>query len=67
MTDMKSETQKISITIEKKDALSVINALRKGLGDREHFNKTDDTKGARNMLKLLDANFISSVSGVNIV
>lgn len=27
---MKSETQKIAVTIEKNDALSVINALRKG-------------------------------------
>ena len=64
---MKSETQKISITIEKKDALAIINALRKGLGDGEHFEKEAETKGARDMLKLLDANFISSVGGVNIV
>jgi hypothetical protein len=64
---MKSETQKISITVEKKDALAIINTLRKGLGDGEHFEQTTETKGARDMLKLLDANFINSVGGVNIV
>lgn len=64
---MKSETQKVSIAVEKKDALAIINALRKGLGDNEHFDKTSETEGARNMLKLLDANFVNSVGGVNIV
>jgi len=64
---MKSETQKIAVTIEKNDSLSIIVALRKGLGDSEHFEKTAETKGARSLLKLLDANFINSVGGVNIV
>ena len=63
---MRSTTQKISLTIEKRDALSVINALRKGLGDNECFNQTPETEGARKMLRLLDGNFINTVAGVNI-
>lgn len=62
---MKSKTQQISITIERKEALNLINTLRKGLGSNEHFNQTIETEPARKLLKLLSANFINSVTGIH--
>lgn len=64
---MKSETQRISITIDRAHALSVIRALRIGLGDNEYFKQTQETDGARKLLKLLDGNFINSTTGVHTV
>jgi hypothetical protein len=64
---MKSETQTILITIDKAHALSVINALRKGLGRNEHFEQTEETHGALKLLKLLDNNFVNSTTGIHTI
>lgn len=56
---MKSETQ--TITINRKEALEIRNALLKGRGSDFKF----EGKGAQDLFDLLGGNFESGVTGVH--
>lgn len=60
---MKSETQSITVSIDKKEALSIYNALLKSVGNMEQ--PTPENTGAINLRDLLQANFFSQITGVH--
>ena len=59
---MKSETQKITVTIDRREAIELINGLREGVGNC--FKKTEH-KAAKSLLQLLEANFINATRGIH--
>ncbi len=60
---MKTETQKITITIEKREALSIYNALLKA--NDQIGQVTAETKGAQDLQQILQANFFIQITGVH--
>ena len=61
---MKSETEKITVTIEKKEASSIYNAL---IQSKMSGEDKPEEKGARDLKQLLQGNFFSSVTGVHAI
>ena len=62
---MKTETQSITVNISRADALSIHNALNIACPPAESVAK--DAKGAYDLRDLLQANFLSQVTGVHTV
>ena len=62
---MRSRTLKIEVAIGADDALSIINALNKGLDINNNFDDNPKEYGARDLLELLNCNFTSSMAGVH--
>lgn len=58
---MKSETQTITVTINRSEALEIRNALLKGRGSDLRF----EGKGAQDLFDLLGGNFESGITGVH--
>ncbi len=62
---MRTETQKITLTIDKKEALSIYNVLLKAVKETEA--PTKETKGAYDLKELLQGNFFSNKKGIHML
>jgi len=62
---MRLSTEKVSITIDAREALSIINALNKGTGNHME-SPTPETKPAHDLRDLLMKNFNNTITGVHI-
>jgi hypothetical protein len=63
---MQTETQKITITIDKKEALSIYNALLPNINPGSGCD-TPETKGASDLKRLLQGNFFSDKKGIHML
>ena len=62
---MRANIKRVTITLDETEALSVRNALIKGLGDKHIFEPSSDLKGAADLLRLLTGIFNSSVPDIH--
>lgn len=63
---MRVKVNEVSVTINADEALSIINAINKGLDSSHHFGKPDkSTQGAVSLLKLLNGSFRNSKDGIH--
>lgn len=63
---MRTETQSITITINKKEALSIYNALLTNIKPSSGCD-TPETKGASDLKSLLQGNFFSDKKGIHML
>ncbi|WP_339891889.1 hypothetical protein [Neptuniibacter pectenicola] len=62
---MKAKAKIISVDINEREALQIINILQAGV--TPDFVSTPEEEGAKKLLELLRSNFKSQVQGVHIV
>lgn len=65
MRSMRIEIMKIKVTLDDREALSIINALQTGLKDHEFIDKKPEEEAAIDFLSLLRNNFQNSQSGIH--
>jgi hypothetical protein len=62
---MKAKTKTISVDINEREALQIINILQAGTSPESIVRREED--GAKKLLELLRGNFKNQVQGVHIV
>ena len=62
---MRSAIKEVSVTINEAEALSILNAIQKGLGSDMHLSEDTGIKGAQQLASILRCTFHSSISGIH--
>ncbi len=64
---MRVKIKNIEVSISEKEAISIINAIQKGIGEEMYFEKKPENDGAIEFIELLKGNFINGVNYVHYI